>query len=361
MICILVASTKDKLLFYLTKTYANKELVAIKNSTEFFCPCCGAEVILKIGQIKTPHFAHKSLTHCDTYSEPESPRHLQGKLLLYQFFSSKNYAVELEKYLPEICQRADLLVNRQFAIEYQCSPLSTAQLAVRTHGYLQHGIQPVWIVGIEGPLKDGIQLLKLPAWTKELLRLNPGYIILFSPEENSFYYYSNLFYVSGNLWIGKVKPLSALKQSFPFAVPKKLTEKEFETMFNLFHQTRRKFIASQSFIKNRIASPFWRACYELQIKEGTLPEAFGLPLKNAEFIPCNAVLWQLQVIEASQKEIAVKALIESKKIPISHPAALEDAEALVKNYLALYERLKEHRGGNAVLMKFLFDSYCKSV
>jgi competence protein CoiA len=135
VIFILIASTKDKQLVYLTQQFTKEELATLKNSTPFFCPGCGASVTLKIGEIKIPHFAHKSLHDCDSSGEPESPLHLQGKQQLYKFFSSQNLTVELEKYVPAIRQRADLLLNHQIAIEFQCSPISASQIASRSAGY----------------------------------------------------------------------------------------------------------------------------------------------------------------------------------------------------------------------------------
>jgi len=358
-----VASTKDQFLFYLTKSYSKEELTAIKNKTDFFCPSCNAAVILKIGQIKTPHFAHKSLTHCDTYSEPESPLHLQGKLQLYRFFSSNNHTVELEKYLPDIRQRADLLVDQHTAIELQYSPVSAPQVCSRSQGYLRLGIQPEWIIGLPGPVEEGIQLFKLSSWKKELLRQRQkaNYIISFSPEADLFYYHSNLIYISGNQWIGKVKSLAAAKQQFPFAVPRKLSEREFEEMYSLFYQARRKFIASQQFINNRIRSSFWRACYELQLDGRNLPATIGIPLKNAELIPCHPVLWQLQALAGLKNGAATKTLIETGKIPHCQLSGAKEAEALIGSYVDAYVRLEDQRVGNKVPVNLLFDCYCKSV
>ena len=44
-----------------------------------FCPACKELVILKTGQQKTAHFAHKNLQDCFGFSEKETTEHLQLK------------------------------------------------------------------------------------------------------------------------------------------------------------------------------------------------------------------------------------------------------------------------------------------
>lgn len=143
VIYILVALTEQQELFYLTGKHARAELREIRLQKQFFCPSCHTPLLLKIGEVNIPHFAHQTRTACETFSEPESSLHLQGKLLLYQFFSHLNFKVELESYIPQISQRTDLLVNAYFAIEYQCSLIPVSQLKQRSQGYLKMNMQPI--------------------------------------------------------------------------------------------------------------------------------------------------------------------------------------------------------------------------
>lgn len=107
----------------------------------YCCPVCQTKVILKLGTKMIPHFAHQSTTTCIS-SEAETPEHLAGKVLLQLFFPQ----FQLEVYLPELKQRADLLWEIR-ALEFQCSPLSFPRFLERTYGYLASGYQPVWIFG----------------------------------------------------------------------------------------------------------------------------------------------------------------------------------------------------------------------
>ncbi|GBG95923.1 competence protein CoiA [Lactococcus termiticola] len=125
--------------------------------TSFFCPACKQELILKQGLIKQAHFAHRSLTeHCEGTAEAEGPEHLGLKLALYDWVADS----ELEVYLPEIQQTADLLIGERIAIEIQCSSLSISRLRERTLHYREAEIPVVWLLGERLWLKDRLSRLQ---------------------------------------------------------------------------------------------------------------------------------------------------------------------------------------------------------
>lgn len=120
-----------------------------KKNEIYLCPSCRGPVRLKQGEEKIAHFAHVSNKDCQGFSEGESPEHLAGKLALYRYFLGK-VPVQVEPVLQSIDQLPDLLVGRpgnQVAIEYQCSPLSKADLASRNAGYARFGIRVWWLLG----------------------------------------------------------------------------------------------------------------------------------------------------------------------------------------------------------------------
>ncbi|RHH69965.1 MULTISPECIES: competence protein CoiA [Vagococcus] len=119
---------------------------AVKSET-YYCPCCQNEVVLKKGKIKFPHFAHKTLSNCEATSEPETLEHLKGKSLIARNCATFGLAYELEVYLPEINQRADVLIQNKLAIEFQCSSLSIERLIERTTQYKKHDYQVFWVLG----------------------------------------------------------------------------------------------------------------------------------------------------------------------------------------------------------------------
>jgi competence protein CoiA len=125
----------------------------------YFCPACHGEVRLKNGQIKRVHFAHKSLQDCNSWSENESKQHLGLKAELYNWFKSTE-KVEIERFLPELNQTPDLLVNEKIAIEIQCSHLSLKRLRERTENYRTHGYTVLWLMGYDLWLRKNLTELQ---------------------------------------------------------------------------------------------------------------------------------------------------------------------------------------------------------
>lgn len=136
----------------------------LDRTLSYHCPVCQTKVILKLGTKMIPHFAHQTKATCPA-SEGETYEHLAGKLLLQTFFQQ----FTLEVYLPDLKQRPDLLWEDQ-VIEFQCSPLSHKRFLERTHNYLLHGYQPIWILG------QGLHPTKrLSQLQQACLRFDPKY------------------------------------------------------------------------------------------------------------------------------------------------------------------------------------------
>ncbi|HEP1800580.1 TPA: competence protein CoiA [Streptococcus suis] len=112
----------------------------------YSCPGCGGLVRYKSGKVLRSHFAHVSLRDCSYFSENESAQHLSLKSEIYSWLVEKE-KVELEKYLPQIGQIVDLLVNDYLAVEVQCSSLPISRLQVRTQAYRESGYQVLWLLG----------------------------------------------------------------------------------------------------------------------------------------------------------------------------------------------------------------------
>ncbi|NQN50128.1 competence protein CoiA [Streptococcus suis] len=120
---------------------------------DFYCPQCSSPVRYRSGKVMRPHFAHVSRRQCQFFTENESVQHLSLKSELYSWLVIAE-KVELEKYLPELNQLADLLVNKRLALEVQCSSLSISRLQERTRAYHEAGFQVLWLLGKELWLKE---------------------------------------------------------------------------------------------------------------------------------------------------------------------------------------------------------------
>ena len=83
------------------------------------------------------------------------------KASLYDW-ASKETRTEVESYLADFQQIADLLVvDKNLALEVQCSPLSLERLKERSDAYRSHGYQVYWLLGEKLWLKE--RLTKLQA------------------------------------------------------------------------------------------------------------------------------------------------------------------------------------------------------
>lgn len=359
VIPILIARTQSGAIVNLSLACDQMRIASLKEQKRFFCPGCGGPMILKAGDVKIPHFAHHSLAECDSFSEPETPLHLAGKTLLHQFFSEKNRLSELEKFLPSIKQRADVLVENQYAVEYQCSAIPAALIQNRTEGYSSIGIKTLWIRGIGKVPEEGIGVLKLRPYEWAMLQgvAGNGYLLDYHPESNRFFYRSGFFYIRGSSWAAKTRSLPAEKQAFPFAVPKKLAAQEFAVLFTLAMKERKRFIRQQQFAKNRYQNPFWVLCYELGLDRNRLPPYIGVPIKGAEIFKTEAVIWQLHALAIQAQAQAADRFIAQGNL-LSLPSG---AAPLIKEYLDFAEAVKGRVHRQEEMVQLLYAIYCKNV
>lgn len=363
MNAILVAKTSTNRTIYLHQRLTREQLAHLKAKEQFFCPSCGDSLLLKIGTIKIPHFSHKIHSDCATFSESESPAHLYGKTMLRTFFSQKNHHVELEKYFPVIRQRADLLVDRQYAVEFQCSPIPVQQIKSRTDGYRAAGIEPLWLLNTNNSKREGIHFIKLKSYERAFVQQKKGcsFLLSFDPVANRFYYCSSLFFIGGFRWIAKVKSLAAEKQTFPFALPRKLTKTEFEEVFAMTMIERRRFVRSQQFVQNRFQNLFWRACYELRLDAATLPLAIGVPLTGNHLLEGHCIEWQLQALVAKSQGVSMLEFVKSAQVKLGPEATVPNAVQHLEQYLEIYRLMEANKEDRELLLELLYDNYCKSV
>lgn len=125
----------------------------------YYCPACRTSVRLRKGKNVRAHFAHESLKKCDFFHENEGPEHLENKKSLF-YWAKKNANVEMECLIPELKQIADIFINKQLALEIQCSPISCDLLRDRSNGYRSLGIQVLWLLGKKLWLRERLTKLQ---------------------------------------------------------------------------------------------------------------------------------------------------------------------------------------------------------
>ncbi|CAH1856116.1 competence protein CoiA [Convivina intestini] len=264
----------------------------------YFCPACRQALILKRGEYKVAHFAHRDLSACDqAFSEGESSTHLAGKLALYQLFK-KPGKIQLEPVLTAIDQRPDLLWQHpqkgMIAIEYQCSPISTKRLAERNQGYQSQDISVYWILG--------------PAYYHKSLRpqtiqrfMQAGILSFYLPSDNYIRCQSNWLKADFQRLKYCEKKVSGLgKESFTNPV------------INLNANYQRQKL-QQLMLQKRVDSALIDYLYQQRRRLDQVPDwvllgtTFGLKVPNWHF---RLVIWLLLAPFQDQTVLTVASLVK---------------------------------------------------
>lgn len=335
------------------------------------CIQCKEEVILRSGSINIPHFAHKRKSECiHSFSEGESKDHLNGKLQLYAFFRRHNCQPQLESFIPKIKQRPDILVNNnqsQVAIEYQCSKILPNTIVSRNNGYKQQQIDPLWILRTpsisEFPPQE-IGTLQLSAFRQQFFLETSTYgkmIITYCPQTKFFHYISNPVHIQSNKYIVKIKKLSLEKQSWPFAVVKRISHKEYKTYLRIYRKQRFKHMDNLYFYNRKgIQNQFLQVCYRWRLSQKEIPFFIGIPTTHAESFHVHAVEWQIQWMDYLNRisiPLEKADLTHCKSFLIDRPIGssqnLFKLEA-VQSYLSILQQCLMQ--SNAVTYKSKFNS-----
>ncbi|MFB4165711.1 competence protein CoiA [Alteribacillus sp. JSM 102045] len=167
----------------------------VDDKSPFFCPACSERVVLKKGTIRRWHFAHQNKTNCFSQSEPETEEHLHGKSVLYEWLTTKGFSPILEAFLPSINRKADLLFTwktQTFALEFQCSSISTEEALQRSSDYLSIEVMPIWIYSLQRLRQKGKGRFSVQSfeWTglRERNIDSRHALIYLCPAAASFYY-----------------------------------------------------------------------------------------------------------------------------------------------------------------------------
>ncbi|MEO4054255.1 competence protein CoiA family protein [Solibacillus sp. CAU 1738] len=348
---MLVARTMNGELLILTADLCPNELSELRKRTSFFCPQCQSKLQLKIGRVKIPHFAHLQTNFCDTtFSEGESATHLQGKQQLFTFFSKRTDAVALESYIPQLKQRPDLLVthqNKQYAVEFQCSRIPTTQIHERSAGYKNFQITPLWLVKTPHQFrKQGISKISLNEFYQQFIAhyQNDRYLLTYNSEKRVFTYFSNLHYVQGSMWLGKVQTLPIERQQFPFFVPKRLTEKEYNLLWITYKIHRENFLKSRILLsRSGVNDVFLRGIYELRLSREALPHFIGIPILGSEAIPLFSAEWQLNLFYflhiTNMKLTQISDQVIHAFLMWNNLSETNNAQRLISRYVAFLKKI----------------------
>ncbi|WP_167629967.1 competence protein CoiA family protein [Listeria valentina] len=357
-------TAKNKQGDYFTATQANISHLKAKQGS-FLCPACGEELILKCGDIKLPHFAHKQGTRCRFSSEGETRKHLLGKKELCRWLLYQGFEVKLESFLKAIHRQADLLVDGQYAVEFQCSTIPTSQLLERTNDYLSERLTPIWLLG-QDIIKNKFSYA-FSNFQQCFIRKSDElgyYLLFFQPEKRRIECIHHLFHAGSKYFFGErlllplALPLSEMKQKM--SAVKGGKRKKYQPQHREIERERLCYY----YAKYKSRSHFMQELYHSGFSLYHLPLQVGVQLGKQFLVHTAPVEWQFSLwihffdrLEVGER-FAYEAIAERFRACIVPLKVLafheEEAEELLKEYLFYLEEkeiLVEISSGNYRLMR----------
>ncbi|WP_153731993.1 competence protein CoiA [Sporosarcina obsidiansis] len=290
----------------------NKDLDSLrewrKNET-FFCPQCNQQLLLKVGDVVIPHFAHYQHTNCrESFAEGESPTHLLGKSQLFELFSRHTLEVKLEPFLKDVRQRPDLLVTwrgTEVPIEFQCSVIPLTDVQQRNAGYSMLNMLPIWIILTPQTIRSSsatILSIRLSQFQQSFIRQfdhRSPILLTYNPLSKQFHYISHMVHLKGSTYAVQHVTLHVDEQTIPFATPAAPSVADIHELTRHYQFARRKYLQSVIGYNQRgIHNRFLRACYEMRIQPIQLPAWIGVPTRGQEAFKQPDCEWQLLLIAA---------------------------------------------------------------
>ncbi len=278
-----------------TVTKINRDFLK-KSSASYVCCCCQEEVILKNGDIKVPHFAHKKSGRCKAASEGESTKHLMAKELLLGWLTAQAFRVNLEHYFPEIKRQADLFIEGNIVLEYQCSTIPIKEMIERTENYLSLGLKPYWILGQELIIRGGKYVFSAFQLAFLLKDKNLGYYLFcFHPEKN---YFELIYHI--HHYIGKYFFASSMK--LPLSIPleemqAKIAQIRFKSLYIKRNRKMEREHLSYFYAKYKSKSIFLKQLYQSGYAILNLPKEIGVQLSRQFLTHTPAIEWQFLLWE----------------------------------------------------------------
>ncbi|WP_260838810.1 competence protein CoiA [Heyndrickxia oleronia] len=277
--------------------FAQEKGTSINKDQPFFCPHCKAKVVLKKGNVKIPHFSHLPFAICGSTSEPESAFHLQGKIDLFKWLHYKGLTVEVEKYLPKIQQRPDLLVWKKrkiYAIEYQCSSIPLDNMIKRSRCYTSVGIEPFWIFGGTLDIKGNHHLMNIYQlndfhWAfTQFHRDDQIHLFSYDPNTKNFSLLSHLTPVTITKVLASQTTLPLSKLDFPF----NFSTSSINIDYRFWLNEKRKWVQKKMIYAKNLKDPFLNAIYYNNHSPLLLPPQIGIPVNFMGICKSHPIEWQ---------------------------------------------------------------------
>ncbi|MBM7540171.1 competence protein CoiA [Amphibacillus cookii] len=313
-----------------------------QTSQRFICPVCKEQVRLRLGTKRIPHFSHIKTAGCPNHVGGEGIYHEQGKLQLFNWLKKQGYIVDIEVYLKQIKQRADLLMNygnRMIAIEYQCAKITTQEIIKRTKGYQSVGIIPIWILGSGQMNRQGKTILKLTPTLQHYLHQYPSNdfarLLFYCPHTNKIASFDLISFVTSYRALGKFHFLKLSQLQFPHLFKQGV----IDPVPNQWLIEKKRFRLSSPKLGYGRESAFYQWLYLNQLNPSQLSSWVGLPVSSQWLVKGSVWDWQARLcydffnkqINFTDQELAhfAKPYLQSSR---DYPLILKDVNP-IRTYL----------------------------
>ncbi|MEH6904726.1 hypothetical protein CN481_07770 [Bacillus sp. AFS006103] len=337
--------------------YKKDALLDLRSKEEFYCPICGERVLLKLGDQRIFHFAHKQVGTCRNFYENESISHMEGKRQLYQWLVGQKIPAILEYYDREIQQRPDIIFHhngKKYALEYQCSTISDSNFIKRTNSYLQKGYIPIWILASSQIHNKKKNIVALSNFQYLFLRTTSSgkfYIPAYCPEKQQFHLIDSIHPYS-------IKKAFAHHTFHPIMKMNvnDIVEPKVKLSFDSSSWTREieKFILNWTIHPNKQHKAFLHEIYNKNLNPFLLPPEIGLPVSHSLLLQTPAIIWQTylymdfiaakrpdDLISLHEINFHLQKRLSKKQIVVRNLPQLEPVNPLlaITDYLLLLEQL----------------------
>lgn len=279
-------------------TLTNREVARLREKL-FFCPQCHEQVIIRAGPKVIPHFAHLPQSSCHLSHGGESNYHQRAKLQLFHWLQKQSFHnVYLEKYVPRIKQRPDILIetnNRLIAVEFQSATISPQEVYKRNVGYASENNFPLWIVGKNKFMNKCKRRLmfqidtSIQSFIRRYRKTGSSQLLYYCPITQQFTILNDIYFYRANkaLAIPTIYHMEDvhLRQLFPTSTLPK------HRLYDHWYTEKKRFrLASYRVHGKELQFRKW--LYKKRLHVEQLPSVIHLPIRSQ--YKMNVPLWHWQ-------------------------------------------------------------------
>ncbi|MGL4373247.1 MAG: competence protein CoiA [Turicibacter sp.] len=338
---MLKANVADQLIHLLN--YKKDDILElVKQKNKYSCPYCKTDLILKVGDKRVSHFAHK-VKCCYEGGENESFEHYQAKQLLCEWLEKLGADhIEQEEVMQKINRIADISFNykkEKYVFEIQKSQISDDLYLQRSHDYKSLGIKIIWIFISDIKQREITQVL-----SPNMLKHKQSQMIHLDIVSEKITFFQN------QIWLTQKEVLTNCLVFQLSEINFDILLKHHERMVGVkkeeWLKIKSRFRKSKSFVYVKYDKSLRQLCYTQRIPLSLAPAEIGWPIDNNYGMTKPLFIWQSYVLLGVVMKyklhdvFTLKDVVDQLKFKYQFKINRENIKKIyeeVKAYLALLE------------------------